>query len=255
MPSNARTLEAATRIGFAARGIMYGLIGYLALRSGRTEDGAGIIHYLDSGAGRLLLLAMAAGFLAYGLWRLLDAWTGASGQGTDTKGMAMRAGAGISGLVHVGLGILALLAGAGSDGGGGGSTEQGAQAALSLPGGSLALLAAAAIFLGTGILQLTKAWKLDFLRHLDSRAARQRWVAWLGRAGYLARGIVFLIIAWFFWRAVTEQNAEQAGGLGEALDTLPSSLRMLVAGGLLLFGLYSLVEARFRRIHAPASML
>lgn len=257
MPSNARTLEAATRVGFAARGIMYGLIGYLALRSGRTEDGAGIIHYLDSGAGRLVLLGMAGGFLAYGLWRLLDAWTGATGQGSDTKGMALRAGAGISGLVHVGLGILALLAGAGagSGGGDGGSTEQGAQTALSLPGGSLVLLVVAAAFLGTGILQLAKAWKLDFLRHLDSRAAREHWVAWLGRAGYLARGIVFLIIAWLFWRAGAEQSAEQAGGLGEALDELPSSMQMLVAGGLLLFGLYSLVEAKFRRIHAPAGML
>ncbi len=239
---------AATRIGFAARGIMYGLIGYLALRSGRTEDGAGIIAWLDSGAGKLVLALMAAGFFAYGIWRLLDAWTDSSGHGHGTKGALVRAGGAVSGLLHIGLGLLALRHVLGGGGDGGDSSEQGAATALGYPGGGALLMLVAAGLLATGLYQLVKAWKLGFLKYLDADAPGRRWIAWLGRAGFAARGIVFLIVGWFFWRAGVEQSADQAGGLGEALDSLPPTLEMIVAAGLLLFGLFSLVEARYRRL-------
>lgn len=244
---------AATRIGFAARGIMYGLIGYLALRSGRTEDGAGIIAWLDSGSGKLLLAVMAAGFLAYGIWRLLDAWTDGSGHGHGAKGALVRAGGAVSGLLHIGLGLLAVRHALGGGGGGGDSSEQGAAAALGYSGGALLLVLAAAGLLATGLYQLIKAWKLGFLKYLDADAPGRRWIAWLGRAGFAARGIVFLIVGWFFWRAGVERSADEAGGLGEALALLPPALEMIVAAGLLLFGLFSLVEARYRRL-PPAAL-
>ncbi|HEX8641188.1 MAG TPA: DUF1206 domain-containing protein [Allosphingosinicella sp.] len=252
MLSSPGKFETATRLGFAARAVMYALIGYLALRTGRTEDGAGVIDYLDTGGGRILLAAMAVGFLGYGVWRLLDAWSDASGHGDDAKGLAIRGGGAVSGLIHLGLGVLALASAAGlRGGGGGGATEQGAATALSLPGGWIMLLAAAAALLATGIVQLGKSWKLGFLRNLSPPPHVRRWVAWLGRAGYLARGIVFLIIAWFFSRAAMAERSEQAGGIAEALASLPSTPQMLVAAGLLLFGLFSLVEARYRRIPRP----
>ena len=253
MIGNAGKFEAATRIGFAARAVMYFLIGWLALRTGRTEDGSGIIEYLDSGAGRILLAAMAAGFLGYGVWRLLDAWSDASNHGGDAKGLAMRAGAAVSGLLHLGLGLLALLHAAGLTGGGGGAgaPEQGAAAALSIPGGWIVLMLAAAALAAAGLVQIGRAWKPGFLRRLSPPPGARRWVAWLGRSGYFARGIVFLIIAWFFWRAAMAERSEQAGGVAEALASLPSTLQMLVAAGLLLFGLFSLAEARYRRIPRP----
>lgn len=254
MLGNMRKFEAATRIGFLARAVMYVMIGYLALRTGRTEDGSGIIEYLDSGGGRILLAAMAAGFLGYGVWRLLDAWCDSSAHGGDAKGLAVRVGGAVSGLVHVGLGCLALVHAAGltnGSGGGSGASEQGAATALSLPGGWIALLLAAAALLATGLFQIGKAWKLGFLRTLSPPPGARRWVVWLGRAGYLARGIVFSIIAWSFWRAAMAERSEQAGGVAEALASLPSIPQMLVAAGLLLFGLFSLVEARYRRIPRP----
>ena len=247
-----RGMTALTRIGFAARGIMYVLIGYLALRTGRTEDGAGAISFVASGAGKPLVALMGLGFLGYALWRVSEAVIDSEGNGSGAKGLAVRAGGAMSGVIHVGLGLLALSAGVGKGGGNSGAgTQQGAANALSLPAAELILLGAAVILLLTGLAQLGKAWKAGFLRHLDPRAARRNWVEWLGRTGYAARGIVFLMMAWFFLRGGQESSAAEAGGMGEALSALPTSLRAAVAAGLFLFGLFSFVEARHRRINDP----
>jgi hypothetical protein len=247
------SITGLTRLGFASRGLMYLIIGYLALKTGRTEDGSGALSHIGSGSGKALLVLMALGFFAYALWRLSEALIDSEGAGTGAKGYAVRAGGAVSGLIHLVLGSFALQLGTGSGGsnGGGGATQDGAAAALSFPGGEIALtLAAVAIGL-TGAFQLVKAAKADFLRQLDPAAARRPWVKWVGRAGYAARGIVFLVMSWFFFKAAGSSDAQKAGGMGEALSWLPTTLQTMVALGLFLFGLFSLVEARFRKINDP----
>ena len=248
---SAHAVTALTRIGFASRGIMYLTIGYLALRSGRTEDGAGALAVLSSGSGQVLLYAMALGFWAYGFWRLSEAAVDSEGHGSDAKGKAVRAGGAVSGLIHFALGALALRLAGGSGGGGGDSAQTGAAAALELPFGGAALILAAAALLLTGIFQLVKAAKGDFLRQLDPQAAHRVWVKGLGRSGYAARGVVFIAMGWFLFQAGVTSNAAEAGGMAAALDAFPEALATAVAAGLLLFGLFSFVEARFRRINDP----
>ncbi|WP_114954433.1 DUF1206 domain-containing protein [Sphingosinicella terrae] len=244
--------EAVTRLGFAARGVMYGLIGYLALRLGRTEDGAGSLAYLSSPMGRILLVLLAVGFIGYGLWRLAEAVLDSEGHGDDAKGRAVRLGGAVSGFIHLGLAWLSLKLGLTDDAGGGGdSLERGAAAVLEWPGGEWLLTAGAFVLLVTGGYQLVKAVRLGFLRHLEPTAAHRAWVAWLGRAGYLARGIVFLAMALLLWRAGAEADAGEAGGMGQAMDAMPPTLRWAIALGLFLFGLFSLVEARHRRLSNP----
>jgi hypothetical protein len=245
-------MEALTRIGFGARGVMYFLIGYLALRTGRTSDGADALGYLDSGTGKFLLALMALGFLAYAVWRLSEALIDSEGHGTDAKGIAVRVGGAVSGLIHLGLSFTAAsLAFSQSSSGGGDGAQQGAASALSFPGGGIALTLAALALILTGFYQLVKAVRGDFLRHLDQKAARKDWVNWAGRAGYAARGIVFLIMGWFLWQAARSSDASEAGDMGAALGSLPSPLQMVVAAGLLLFGVFSFVEAVYRRINDP----
>lgn len=244
---------ALTRIGFAARGLIYILIGYLALRSGRTEGSAGTLEYLNDGAGKWLLAVVAAGLLAYGAWRLTDAWFDTQGRGSDAKGIAIRLGGAASGIVHAGLALFAarLVAGFGSSGEDGESARQGAATALALPGGETLLLAAAGLLFTVGAYQLVKAVRQKYLRHLDPRVSRRAWVKWAGSLGHGARGIVFLIVAWSFFRAGTEAQASQARGMGEALAGLPDAAQAAIAAGLLLFGVFSLVEGRYRAITDP----
>ncbi|QAY75759.1 DUF1206 domain-containing protein [Sphingosinicella sp. BN140058] len=251
MPSVPR-LEALARIGFAARGVMYVLIGILALFTGRSEDGAGALEQLNSGFGRLLLGVMAVGFLGYGLWRVSDAIYDSEGNGSGAKGIAVRAGGAASGIIHLGLCVLAASMTAGTrQGSGGDSTRQGAAATLDLPGGEMLLLIAGIALLATGAIQLSKAWRADFLRNLDSEAASRLQIKRLGQAGFTARGIVFLVMGWFLIRAGWESRSSEAGGMGQALASLNPTIHALVAAGLLLFGLFSFVEARHRRINDP----
>jgi hypothetical protein len=241
-------LTTLTRIGFAARGLLYIVIALLVLRTGRAEDPSGALEYLGQGGGRLLLGVMAAGLLAYGLWRLADAAFDVERHGSDGKGALERLGAGASGVVHLILAWQAvrLIQGVSSASDG---TREGAQAALQLPGGQTMVALAGAVLLGVGIFQLVKSVKATFLRHLESQAARQAWVQWTGRAGYAARGLVFMISGFFLIRAGLQDQASEAGGTGQALAWLTSPWDTLVAIGLLAFGLFSLVEARFRQLH------
>jgi hypothetical protein len=241
-------LETLTRAGFAARGVMYGLIGFLALKTGRTEDGAGAMRFLSEGSGKLVLAVMAVGFIGYGIWRIAEAAFDSEGHGSDAKGVAVRAGGAVSGVIHFILAYLAARLAMGSGGGGGNSAQESTATALDLPGGALLVGLAGAALLAVGAFQLVKAVRGDFLKQLDQRAAGQDWVKWLGRAGYAARGIVFLLMGWFLAQAGFSADAGEAGGMGEALSALPPTLRLVVAAGLFLFGLFSFVEARHRRI-------
>jgi hypothetical protein len=243
--------EVVTRLGFAARGLMYGAIGWLALVSGRTEDTGGILTYLESRAGAVLVAVMAAGFFSYAAWRFLEAWLDSENHGSDAKGVAIRLGGAGSGLIHLGFGIAAILAAFHAGRGGGSAQEDGAAMALSLPGGEWLLYVAAAVAAGAGIQQFRKAWSLKFMRHLKPDAAQRPWLCWLGRIGYAARGAVFILVGWLVLRAAMLHDSGAAGGIDDALGSLPRPAQLAVAAGVFLFGLFSLCEALYR--HIPAA--
>jgi hypothetical protein len=242
-----RTLTLLTRLGFAARGLLYLVIGFLVIRTGRTEDPAGALSVVAEGGGRTLLYLIIAGFLAYGLWRLSDAAFNIERHEPGTKGLAERAGAAASGVVHLFLAWQAvrIVQSAGGASGGGGTQER-AQTALQLPGGQLMLVVAGLVLLVVGLVQLKKAWKAEFLKHLEPSVAGQPWARYTGQGGYAARGLVFLITGGFLTAAGFKEQAGEAGGMEEALSWLSPPWDTVVAIGFILFGLYSLIEARYR---------
>jgi hypothetical protein len=111
------------------------------------------------------------------------------------------------------------------------------------------LMLAGLVLLSAGAFQLYKAVKCSFCRKLDRRVADESWVKWTGRAGYSARGLVFMITGYFLAKAGLAEQASEAGGMSEALAWLSSPWDVIVALGLALFGLFSLIEARYRIIH------
>lgn len=250
MNASAR-LTTLTRLGFAARGLLYLVIAFLVLRTGRAEDPSGALEVLASGAGKWLLILMTVGFVAYGLWRLADAAFNIERHPGDKSGLAERLGALGSGLAHLFLAwqAIRLIRGVAAASDRTGGAEQGAQTALALPGGSLMLVLAGLVLLAVGGFQLVKAYRDRFCETLDRRVANEPWVKWVGRLGYSARGIVFLITGWFLVKAGLQEQASEAGGMREALAWLTSPWDSNIAIGLMMFGIFCLVEARYRVIH------
>ena len=249
MADVAARLTMLTRLGFAARGLLYIVIAMLVLTTGQAEDPSGALSRLGEGGGRILLGLMTAGFIAYGIWRLSDAAFDIERHGSDGSGLRERLGAGASGVVHLLLAwqAIRLMQGIGEQGGNG--AQDGAQSTLQLPGGGMLLAVAGAVLIAVGLFQLVKAAKASFLEHLEPRVASQPWARWTGQAGYAARGLVFLISGLFLLRAGLDEQASEAGGMAEALSWLTNPWDVIVALGLLAFGLFSLIEARFRVLH------
>jgi hypothetical protein len=243
-----------TRVGFAARGLLYLIIAWLLVSTGRAADLDEALRYLSSGTERYLLGAIVVGFVTYGLWRLADAALDVEDHGDDAKGMVKRAGAAASGIIYLFLAYTAarlLLNGSSQSGGSGSNAEQQTQAVMQLPAGGVLVALGAAVLLGAGGWQIVKAVKGSFLKHLERRVANTDWALWFGRIGYAARGIIFIITGYFLAQAALSGNAAQAGGMQEALKWLSSSAAFAVAVGLGLFGLFSLIEARYRIISRP----
>jgi hypothetical protein len=232
-------------LGFAVRGLLYIVIGSLVIGAGRNEDPSGALEYLVGGAGRTLLVVMAVGLVAYGVWRLTDAALDIERHGGGRKGAFERLGAGLSGVTHLLLAWQAvrLLRGLRASGD---RTQEGAQTALEMPGGEFVIILAGVILAVLGAVQLIKAWKGNFLRYLEPQIASQAWARWSGRVGYAARGIVFVITGYLLALAGTHERASEAGGMSRALAWLTSPTDVIIAAGLFCFGIYSLVEARYR---------
>ena len=237
------------RFGFVMRGLLYIVIAWLVIRTGRTEDLTGAMEYLGHGLGRGMMIFVVAGMAGYGLWRVSDAAFGMDSGRHHPKAWRRRIAAASSGAIYLFLAYKALRILFGQRGHVGG-VQQNAATALHLPAGDLALFIAAAVLAGAGIVQLWKAGSCSFLHHLDD-AAHHPLAKWLGRIGYAARGVVFLTVAWLLARAALDHRATEAGGLEQALDALRGPLQFPVAAGLALFGVYSLIEARYRSIHKP----
>ena len=248
-PSHESKFQWLARLGFAARGLLYMIIAYLVIATGRTEDVTGAMEYVREGTGLWLLIAMTAGMIGYGLWRLADTVSGMeSGRGSN-KAWRGRIASGASGVIYL---LFAYKASRIILAGRAGTSDAGdhAETALNLPGGAAMLVVAGAVLAGAGLFQIYKASSGDFLHKLDDRA-RQYWAKWLGRMGYAARGVVFITIGFLLGRAGLNESAAGVGGLEQALDALSDPLEYAVAAGLMLFGAYSLIEARFRAVRKP----
>lgn len=248
------------RFGIAARGVVYIVIGILAIKvaagaGGKAADQQGAMQAIAKQPGGTLLLAMVAiGLLGYASWRLLRAALGGTQGQDDAKDRIDGVASGISYAILFAAAVKILV---GSGGGGGGANpDDAAGGVLGWPGGPWLVGIAGAVVIGVGLQQGYKGITRSFMEGTNTTSMDDRvehaYTAF-GVFGHLARMAVFGLIGWFLIKAALDFDPNEAVALDGALAKLADApygpfLLGLVAAGLIGFGAFSLVESRYRRV-------
>jgi hypothetical protein len=255
-------VERLARLGFAARGVVYALIGILAVQTAfgarsaaKIADTRGVLQMVAH-QSRALLWLLALGLFGYALWRVIQGVLDPENEGSDAKGLALRTGIVISGLIYGGLAYAAVRIAMGAASSGGKDTQGWTADLMTKPFGRWLVAIAGLCILGSGCGQIWRGWTEKFRHNLklqEMDPTEQRVAIQSGKLGLIARGIVFLLSGWFLVQAALKFDPNEARGLGGALEALARQphgqwLLALVAVGLIAFGAYSLLLARYRRI-------
>ena len=261
-------LQWLARLGYSAKGIVYGSVGIITLAAlygwfgvSRVPGTRGALEALSGQPfGQTLLVLMTVGLAGYVLWRFTQGIRDTEGKGTDPGGWIQRVGFMISGLVYASLALYAAnLAGwiDGISGGSGSGNRTELTARLMSSDAGVALVAATGIVLfGVGLYQMYRAYTAKFVDKwaIDRRAGGIASIAVpVSRLGIAARAITFLIIGGIVTEAALSADPEDAKGLGHALRALrdePFGMTMLsiVGIGLAFYAVYCFFNARYRRI-------
>jgi hypothetical protein len=259
-------VERLARFGYAARGVVYAVIGLLAVQTAYSGRGSRNLAQDATPRGalrtiaeqsRLLLVLVAVGLAGYALWRFVQGGLDTENKGSDAKGWVKRASMIASGVVYAGLALAAARLASGHGGSTGGNGYQSLTADLmSKPFGRWLVVLAGLGVIASGFYQLYDAWSKKFRNRLklqEMSPDEERLATRAGQAGLAARGVVFLLSGWFLVQAGLRYDPSEAQGLGGALETLsrqPSGpwLLGLVALGLIAYGAFSFLQARYRRI-------
>jgi hypothetical protein len=249
MPQVTR-LDWIARLGYFARAVVYMMLGYIALSTAsKAADGQSAVfdRLRELPGGTAWLLLIGVGLLAYGLFRLATAFLDLDHEGGKWKGIAKRGGKLFSGIAHILLAYTAFqfISQVKQSGGGDQKSHEAAGTLLDLPLGSLLLGMVGVYFLITAGSQAMKAYKASFMEEVQAGAPD--FTRTVGRLGHAARAAVFAVIGFSFIQAAWFDDENKARAIGGALASLrdQGTLYTLVAVGLILFGVFSLILARY----------
>jgi len=247
------------RLGFASIGIVYMLVGAFAAMSGLGRGGStggqesAFAFILGKPFGKVVLGVIVLGLLGYTVWRLLSAFHDSEQRGSDAKGLAIRAGSACRGLIYAAIAVEVIRILTRGSGGSGGE-QQARHWTAELMAKPFGRTMIALIGLGIvlyGAYQLYAAWdsklsKRINLGEIDARMRRK--VIAISRFGIGARGLVFFVIGGSLVMAALKHNPQEAHSTSGALAAMPQPMLVFVGIGLIAYGGYALVNARYRRI-------
>jgi hypothetical protein len=241
--------EPLARVGLCAKGVSYALVGALAIGvaagvGGKSTSRSGALESLaGSTFGKIVLVLLFAGFGAYALWRLVQAWQ--DDEWGKRLGHLGRAA------IYVALtySTARILAGAGEQ-------SQNAKAhkatavVLQWPAGRELVIAAGVVAIGAGLWNLYRGISKKFE---DKWRDHSRLGSLAGVVGHVARFVVFALIGVFAIRAAAQFDPKEAVGLDGALQKLAqasygSALLALTAAGLLAYAVFCVFDARYRDV-------
>jgi hypothetical protein len=260
--AGSRGMALLARAGLVARGLMYVLVGVIAIEiavkgSHQQADRTGAVRLVAHTAfGSVILWLLVIGFAGMTLWRLSEAiWGSPEADGRKgSKRLANLARAVFYAVVTYG--ILKYALGIGAPSSSDAQSQDLTAAALKHPGGQAIVAIAGVVVVAAGLYIMYRAYKRTFLKHLRMGSASvqtRKVVTRLGQIGGIARGFVFGVIGVFLVIAAKDASPGQAKGIDSALRALAHTplgpwLLVVVALGLMTFGVYSWCEARWRAV-------
>jgi len=249
------------RLGYAAKGLVYIVVGFLAVeaalgKGGGTTDTQGALRVIgDAPFGKILLFIVGIGLLGYAGWRLISALVDGERRGDEPTSIMLRIGEALRGLAYGSLGVWTMryLAQGYAE-----STDHAratTRRALEFPAGRWLVFAVGLGIMGYALYQLYRAATRKFLKRLDLSSASGTTRTLIERVGWFgiaARAIVFGMIGLLIARAGWYFNPSEAGGIEKSLDKLAAHQYVFptVAAGLIAFGILQLATARYRIMRA-----
>jgi len=272
LPSKQEAIVRAGRLAIGTQGVLYVILGLLAVRVAAGDDGAqpsqrGAIEAVARQPfGRVLMVLVAIGLASHAAWRLLLAVRGEPGSADeDGKSLAKRLAnlgraAIYASFTAAAIALAVHSAGTGSDGGsggGGGSSKEQKSTAfvLSWPAGRWLVIAVGLAIVGAGLWNVKRAVTRSFLDKLDCTSVaedKRRTVEIFGIIGYLARACAYGLVGWFLINAGWQHDSSETEGLDGALRELGTTaqgpwLLRLLGVGLMVFGCYRIMDAILRK--------
>lgn len=246
------------RLGYSARGVVYLMVGGLALMTafgsgGEVTNSKGAISIIrNQPMGEALLVVLILGLAGYVVWRLTQSIKDTDSHGNSFSGLAIRAALFASAITHAALAVWAtsLLM---SGNGGSSSAAQQKQSFLSSDVGQMTLGALGIAVIVAGVFHIVKGYTARFERYMNLPPSKRDWMRPVCRFGLAARGVVWMIIGAFFLQSVWQASNGTVAGMEEALNAVRQAafgqvLLGIAAAGLFSFGVYSMLEAAYRRI-------
>lgn len=257
--------EPLARAGLVARGVVYTIFGLIAVRlaflgstDGEQASTSGAFSELvEKPLGSVLVGLTVAGLLAWGVSCAVAVVSGRNGSKPGTSDPLDRVRDGVRGVIAVALagsGLRVLTQGEGS--GGSGRQRELTARLMDAPAGQVLVGVVGLALLGLGAYHVVKAIRRDFLERVDlgrlGPAAPRRGLELLGVVGHVGRGLVFAVVGGFVLQAAVRHDAEESKGIDAALRDLAGggpgrALLIVIALGLVAFGVWCFVEARTRR--------
>ena len=256
-------LAVMARLGYAARGTVFLVIGGFALLAatgaGSRPLGArdALQLLFEKPLGGLLIWTVAAGLCCFAAWRFLQSFFDTDQHGRSLYGLARRSVFAFSGLFYVALAVATARITMGAQKG---SENQSARDwtgwLMAMPLGRAMIALIGMGFIGVTIGLAVKVVRAPYRHRMEMRLRTREWAVALGSFGILTRALVFLMIGGFLEYAAYDADSTAVVGLSGALRTIQQQayggpLLAIASLGLLAFACFEFIEASGRRIRAP----